>query len=332
MSATTIIQNRQIQAAGGHANPLVQGARTPILLSSGMVGIAQGGVSIPNMQQLIPPYRAPYIIREIRFTAQSPQSTGLSFVNTDLQQFLLVQLALGENAITKNFIPICSFCPAVQLRAESAYGGTSYYGTTACRDYAMFRWVLPRPMYVQAGNGIQGSFQRQANDGTTAGYTGNAYLEMSIVGEILPAGTKPPAYSCIPYVAAYQNFKAGFSNSQAFDLPNPWPDRDWNVQRLIGRYYTQLSSGGQVISSVSPDISTTSMNVILTDQDRFPITPAAGVRFTEAFDARTKTLEHRAIIPPKGWIQVNFSPPSTSTESNNVYWISAIGWRKEALT
>jgi hypothetical protein len=312
----------------------LQDGRAPILLTTGVLSLASGAVAVAPTSQLVPPYRSPYLIRELRFTAQSPVSTE-NFQNYNLTTFpayfLQAQLAVGRTALTKNFVPICNLAPSVQSIAEASVGGYNYdsSGTQGNYLYSMFRWVFPQPMYVQPGDGLIASFQRISTDNIP----GNCTIECAVVGEILPYGQPEPAYTCAPYVAAYNNYETAFANSQAFDLPNPWPDKEFYLQRLIGRFWNQVNGNSPnppsfVVGNNETESGTASALITITDEDRFPITPAGGLYFGECFDVRTHALEHRRVMPPAGWLQLNFNQAYTSEVS---YWVSMVGWRKERL-
>lgn len=336
MTTLSKLASDAIARRGGNYQGVDAGARAPLLLSTGVVSVPNTNTNAdsnvnPSSQQLIPPYRSPYLVREIRFTVSAP-ATGFSN-SYAIQQFLEVELQLGELDITKGHVPICNLCPAVQLSAEISPGGPRYYSSTQTSIYSMFRWVLPKPMYVQPGNGISASYRypfELENYGLAT-----LFVEMSVVGEMLPAGTPEPDFSCVPYVSAYQNKGVADSSSQAFNLPNPWADKNLYMQRLIGR---AGASGGpgfgpESVYGLGTTLSTFA-SIAITDQDRFPITPAAGIIFGECFDARTKSLEHRRIVPPNGWLQVHIINNNQNSISDypSYLWISAIGYRKERLT
>lgn len=282
------------------------------ILQTASIGVANSG-------QLIPPWRRPYLIKEIRFVA-SAYPAVISLL-TEAQNMYAVKMSLGNFGITNGYEPIGSFCPSVQQLANtSGYQGA--LTTLNPSSYSMNRWVLPRPMYVQAGDGIQASFKRFVDGSTFAGS-----VEMAIVGELVPDGSSPPKTSCIPWISTYANNKVASSMSQALNLQNPFNDRNLNMQRFVGKFFYDQGSGNLLSATGSTQTGAGDAMVRLTDSDRFAITPAGQLRFGEAFDVRSNVLEHRRILPPKGWFQVQFNQANV----NSIYFLSMIGWREEAL-
>jgi hypothetical protein len=298
---------------------------------------------------LVPPFRRDYLIRELRFVLQSntfnAKNSGSSnkpnqhFEVVDTQQFYQTKLSVGGKwAITDGFIPVCSLCPSVQLAAEEIAGIND--GTDPIISYSCFRWILPKPMYVESGNGILASFSRI--DSLSGGGIGNlnGAAEIAVIGETCPDDYKRPSTSCVPYAQAYSNNNLLASTNQALSIQNPFNDRVLHMQRFIGRYYRDLSALGG--GSATPGWFQSNLNgtgsndaqIGITDSDRFPISGSDGTtRFGRVFDVRTHSLEHRRDLQPKGYFQVKFLNGGNDSNGNPaVYWVSAIGWRDESVS
>jgi hypothetical protein len=322
---------------------------TSVILSSGQLALTDGGSAIAPSSQLIPPFRRPYLIHEVRFTAKSRQigvAVGVP-TPTDAQMFYQVKLTLGaQHGLTDGFVPISILAPSVQTAAEEMSAAQGISAGQAKYQYgSMLRWKLPRPMYVGAGSGLQAQFQRPVDSG---GGTGS--IEMVVVGEVLPDGYPAPRTSLVPWVGTYSNPKLAASQSSALNLQNPFNDRNLYLQRLIGRAYMDAGTGfyfsaalnfteGEAsytfpYGSINPPFSgmTLTVNphalVALMDQDRNPITPVEGLAFGEAFDARTHALRHERPLGPKEYLQARF----WSGPNDQVYWIGMIGWREEIVS
>jgi len=296
---------------------------SPVCMSSGQISVIDNGSVIPiNGALLVPPYRRAYLVKEIHFSCASPTSaTLLTGANLQAaQHFVEVQLTLGgQKALTRDFVPIGMFAPTVHSEAEFYLGGQGQ----SANQYSMwssFRWTFPRPMYVQAGDGIvpQVRSNRLGTNGTFLFY-------MSVVGEVLPPEAKVPDTSCVPYVQTYRNNKVVASISEARQLENPFNDRPLYCQRFIGRSY--LDNGNGILTPESFPAAGPPI-IVITDQDRFPITNPSGVPFATAFEQRSHSLEHRRALTPKQWVQVKFLSGGDSTR---VYYVSMIGYREEAL-
>jgi len=287
---------------------------TPFVTADLGPEISGAGASGPFSSQLLaPPFRTPYLIREIRFFSFVKSTGGGGAASA---KYLQVNLSVGHRALTNGFVPLSLLCPQVQLATDE----TSSIIHLATSSIGYYRWILPRPMYCRPGEGLEGSVLTA--NGSTA-----QQVEVSVVGEVLPAGAPVPKTSAVPYASAYSttssaSVSAGASNS--LQLQNPWTDRILNMQRFVGRGY--LNSAGAWTDADITDAN--SPLVSLSDWTaQTQILPVQGVRFGEAFDARTSCLEHRRPLQPKGF----FAARLWNIPANSVYWISMIGWREEAV-
>lgn len=283
------------------------------------------GLSLPalsvvkaNSQQLVPPFRTPYLIKEIRFFS------SLYGVSSTSYKFNEVNISVGHRSLTYGFTPICMLCPMVQLATDEA---TTVIGTFGNSPLGMFRWVLPKPMYVRAGDGLEvlvRNFQQTSSPN-------NAPLEIIVVGEVLPPNAPVPETTCIPWVSNYKatgqtNGIFGASASTSLELYNPWPDKILNMQRFIGRGFLQTAT------TTIQDPNYFSTVVSMKDSDKQAILPVEGVFFEEAFDVRTGCLEHRRPLAPKGYFSANLWNIYTASTYTTYYHISMIGWREESIT
>jgi hypothetical protein len=277
---------------------------------SNLVSVPQGALINFNSQLLAPPFRMPYLIRELRFYGTFPtRNAGVAAV-----AFQHVKLSMGHKDLTRDFMPIGLLCPAVQKATDEA--GNVY-------PYSVFRWVLPKPMYCRAGEGIDASVHNVFNL-----LTGNTLtLELSVVGEVLPPGAPVPKTTSIPFASVYSTGgNSPYAASDGVSLRNPWMDKILHMQRFLGNGYI-IGAGSTWRDANVAD--TSSPIVILVDsEDRTGILPSPGVLFGEGFDARTRCLEHRRPLKPKGWFQATL----TNISSQRTYYISMIGHREEAIS
>lgn len=297
---------------------------TPFIVAASATPNSLTAVQLDS-KKLVPPFRSPYLIKEIRFYVTILASFG-SVVFSDAA-FEQVKISLGHRDLTRGFVPIGSLCPIVQQATDQS-------GTVGAL-YGLFRWVLPKPVYARDGEGIEVSVQSIIASAVGATET----FEVAVVGEVLPPDAPVPATSCIPYAAAWAsvtNATVGSlavatvpaAASGAVDLQNPWMDKTIHMQRFIGRGYLDEGSGEL---SAADMVDLNAPIVTLFDSaghDRTSILPANGVLFGEAFDVRTGCLEHRRPLEPKGFFQANLY----NIQAHEVYWISMIGWREEAVT
>ena len=296
--------------------PTAKTAGMPFITSN-LITVAQGA-AIPFSSQLIaPPFRMPYLIKEIRFLSQM---TG---AGTAAQKFQQVYLTKGHALLTAAFMPVGMLCPVVQRATDGGSFNVALIGGAAAQS--MLRWVLPRPMYCRAGEGIEASAQNVFTPSSVS-----LSMEISIVGEVLPPGAPVPKTSCVPFAMAYST--AGATPAAAtsgYALRNIWTDKTLHMQRFIGRGYALSNSKWVDAADSGYTVGTSAPIVTLVDSEaRTSILPPMGVYFGEAFDDRTKCLEHRRPLPPKGWFQASFQNiPATAT-----YWLSMIGHREEAIS
>ncbi|MHB8734280.1 MAG: hypothetical protein ACYC6M_03150 [Terriglobales bacterium] len=282
--------------------------RVPFVAASKLSSVSTG-LSPFNSAQLAPPFRLPYLIRELRFMCYMANLAGSAAAT-----FQKVQLAVGDRYITRGLVPIGMMCPQVQAATDQNF----ILGVD--QPAGLFRWIFPKPMYCRAGEGITAFGQ---NSFTPSSKT--VTMEIAVVGEVLPEGSPVPKTTCVPYVSAYTT--DGVTPSAASDqIPfrSPWPDKILHMQRFMGRGY--VTEAGRW-NSITSTLSTSPLVVLVDSEDRTSITPPTGALFGEAFDARTSCLEHRRPLLPKGWFQASLQ----NIPANSNWWISMIGHREEAV-
>lgn len=288
----------------------------PFCLGSGtlVVPSSKGPVKF-NSQQTIPSFRRPYLIREIRFRGEASGGGGGS--PSWFQWAIRVRLMAGAKAITYDHVPIGNFCPQIQHTQEVV---VAVYGSNPYQD-ANLRWVLPVPLYMQPGEGIIG--EAILADGDTAPEN----IEMAVVGEVLPDGFQIPKTQKVPYVNTFSSLAIANNQSDSIRFQNPFSDKPLYLQRLIGRWTNDTAlennNGLPLVSPTSPIVS-------LYDSEGVDILPRSGVRFGEAFDARTNVLQCERVLAPKDYLTAIISQGLTLNSNLNLY-ISMIGWREENI-
>lgn len=295
----------------------------PVVLSTGVQTVAQSAIgSAVDLSRLALPFRSAMLLDEIRFSAALVTGAEVPTVHNAL--FIQTKIALGRFAITDGFVPISVLTPSAQLAAD-AMMGVGIESASGRNSYSFLRWVFPVPLYVRPGEALGIGFRR-----ITDGQTNTARIEASVVGRVVSGETPQPRSIRVPWVAAYVNDKVAASMSQGSGGPpntalfNPFSS-PLHIQRFVGRSYQDDDAGGlggdlnDLVVGTGPDVKITDSRGFLVVGDP--------VVFGEVFDSTRHAWTAPHIMPPKGWVRVQFSGAGT----NYVYWVGMVGWREEAI-
>lgn len=268
---------------------------SPFVFGSPPQAVAQGQTLPLDSALLASAFRAPVYIDEVRFAyiRYLPDSVGAALGGS-----LRVRMALGRYEVTQArnspFVPMWNFAPRSQVSAETQQG--------------MYRWRLPKPLFVPAGAMLSTSIYR-----TVDGDNGTVLVAVAYAGRFIPPGTPPPRSIDVPFVSLYEGTAgAGTGMSSELDLVNPFQEPLF-VQRFICRVQE---------SNAMDDLGTAEMKI--TDSRGQAITNNFGDRY-DLFDPTKRATVTPSVLGPRERFNVQLqNVGGTSTPM-----VSMVGWRKE---
>lgn len=102
-------------------------------------------------------------------------------------------------------------------------------GSFSSMSFSHYRWRLPKPLYIEAGQWLQSQFFR-GND-----TLGSMNLTVSYVGRVVSPSAPRPGVISVPYAAPYQTtVGTTYGQSNEYHLFNPF-DHPINIHRITGR-------------------------------------------------------------------------------------------------
>jgi hypothetical protein len=191
--------------------------------------LAPGGTQTPPMDQLSYAFRKPVLIDEIRFSI-----TGGDIPRANLGAFVYVKLSLGQMYLMRDPVPVASLASFMSIDDEE-YPGESY--GLGINSVSTYRWRLPQPLYIEAGQYLLPVFSRAVNDPFPNETAIIPFI--SYAGRTVPPQAPRPKVIAVPYVAPFVtplNPSGRYVQSNERHLFNPF-DKPLQIQRMTGRHY-----------------------------------------------------------------------------------------------
>jgi hypothetical protein len=303
---------------------------TPIFLSDSTT-LAAGATSILNLSLLQAPQKRPMFVREIVFHASIPVTCG------DFGGIVWAKLQAGRHALTNQFVPIWNFAPPYD-RYYNALNNLGQAGARAAQvttSYTVYRWILPKPLYVGAGGGIHCGFHRprRFDSNFNAGVTGATITaRCCVIGEL--AVGKQPDEIDVPYVSAFVAMdQAGtvLLKSGEQDFKNLL-DKPLVTQRFVGALLGNTEGRNSPPTRYYNLSSVNEVRVGILDQYNRHVTAAptrSDVNWESIFHPQHPAWTIRQILTPNQNFACTLSPAPTITTSG-IPMISLVSSRKEA--
>lgn len=289
---------------------------SPVLLSAN-VDVAAGNVGIPSSVDLQYPFRKPILIDEVRWTARVDHNN-----NVDCGALIYTKLQLGQHYLMRDWVPIWLLSPTIAPSQELSQDVTLTAGN---RDFGFWRWKLPEPLYVDAGQVLTSQFQR-----TLDGF-GTMNVQVTYCGRTIAPNQPRPKVIPVPYAAPWVtdlSATATYQISNEKHLFNPF-NKPLRIQRFLGRALTFSSNVvATKLAAVtsSPLYATNGVTVQIFDSWGNKVVPTqTGV--SDVFDAMRSAWTVDTALPEKGMYSVRAYNLSTAVQAH----ISMIGVREEAL-
>jgi len=310
---------------------------------SAAVNLAAGANSpMLDLAAMSPLSRRPMLVKDISFIIRSPsvdptvlQNTFTTLTQAQFGHIIRVRMRVGANDITNGFVPLVSFGPTYNTYydAPSTLGfGTTYLVSTLvagkAEAYNHWRWILPRPMYIAPGEGLQIQFFRSAALDPTmnvALVNGSFNVRAMALGELLPK----PLTGCtrsIPYVSAFvteSNRQSGETDLKNI-LPTPI-----TLQRFVGQNTIMVTTVQNPTKRLPQITDLTSNTLQLDGSDGYAITCGGFVTWRNLFPYQHPVWTFRRVLNPNELIKAKFS---ASPSNINAFALSIVGHREEPIS
>lgn len=287
---------------------------SPVVLSSSC-SVALGSNATPSSADLSYPYRKAILIDEIRFSLWADMNAAFN-----LGAFVYAKFQVGQHYLMRDPTPIWSLGTLMDFNQEQA--ADALLATTLA--VSNYRWILPEPLYLEAGQVLRPVFNRVAI--SSGGPAGNVTVQVSYAGRVMPPNHTRPKTLLVPYAAPFvTTFGQQFQQSNEYQLFNPFTV-PLKVQRLTGRVFDNASPFGRWFPSITAPTTANDTNVQIEDSwggvivDR-PTGPG------DVFDALRASWTFDTVMPPKGIYKVKAQNIPTTSQLH----IAMIGTREEPL-
>ncbi len=190
--------------------------------------VLKNNSAIPNSGNLTYPFRKAILIEEIVYLLSLPwSSTALN-----LGALVSTKLQLGQHYLMRDQVPIWLLGTEMSTAVEETVDNS--LGTPV--TYSSYRWRLPEPLYLDAGQVLASSFYR-GNDGFNS-----INVQVAYRGRTVAPDQPRPKTIAVPYVAPFVTTVGNtYQQSNEFNMFNPF-DRAIRVQRMTGRILSFVSN------------------------------------------------------------------------------------------
>lgn len=292
----------------------------PICLSGAPITLAARASATANSGRLQNKYKAPIVIDSIEFSAYYEAGS----LDDSWPWSTQVKLSAGPYEITRNYVPMWSFAPALHgeyasLNMEEvtndACGFT--YNTFSGRILNYTHWKLPRPLYMSPGMSINVEFLRGAD-----ALSGNIIYNIASHGFSLKSAPAPKEID-VPYVSSFTGSPTtAAQQTQQLQLDNRFK-KPLYVQRLVGRL--NISD-----SNIDGGLDATGVKVVVRTYGGFYVVKDFS-SFFQVFPARWSALNINEEIQKDEGFVVDIQGVNTGggVSVNSRPVISLVGCRKE---
>lgn len=228
---------------------------SPVLLSSACNVLANNS-AIPQSNELSYAFRKAIVIEEIRFDLRL---TG-GVLGQNLGSAVSVRLTLGQKFLMRDPIPV--WLLGTEMAAGTINGQEQALDQNLSTDtsFSHYRWRLPKPLYVEAGQVLAPVFSRgNDNLGTTIN------TRISYAGRTVAPNQPVPSVIAVPYVARFiTNMGDVYDQSNENDLENPF-DYPLQIQRLTGRLLSITGNAAAAQQGLTPATAGSAVTILMND-------------------------------------------------------------------
>lgn len=284
---------------------------TPVILSSPFT-VLVNNAGIPDSGQLSYPFRKAIVIEEIRFDLRMVSTSSLQ-----LGANLNVKLQLGQHYLMRDPVPVWLLGTSMTTIEEESTDTS--LATRVC--YSHYRWRLPEPLYVEAGQWLQAVFSRTTD--AFAKITGTIHGQITYVGKTVSPKQPRPKVLAVPYVAPFVTTVAQtYQQSNENNLFNPF-DIPIRIQRLTGRV---LNSNARLQLALTPTTPTGDVTIMMNDSwGGKMVNNLTGP--SDVFDCLRAAWTVDTVMPPKGIYEIRaWNIPTTEQ-----LYVAMVGVREEPI-
>lgn len=303
------------------------------------VSLGPGQTAPPfSSRQLGNPYRQAMVIDEIHFQITLLATEGVPLTRFNLGGSVRARFKLGRVEVSNEFIPIWNYgtrwdddggSGAFGEEFQSAAGQTMGGVLTVSNSVNYYRWILPKPLYIPAGNILQPSISREQD---ALAQTANVWVGY---GCRRLAPHKPPTEFDVPYVAQFitdpvlEGSSPSTFQSSEKDLVNIF-QQDVRVQRFTGRVQKQLVVA--TVTELLQDDLGSSVTLVMKDSTGVNIirdfTP-----WNHVFDRNRRAWTFNRILKGKERYNVSLANVSAGNTAGQFHtpMIAMIGTRREQM-
>jgi len=262
------------------------------------------------------PFRRPIIIDEIRWTLQysahGSRNTGA---------LVYTKMTLGNNYLMRDPVPIWLLGTLMDLNQEQIGNLGSLFATNT--TYAHYRWRLPEPLYVDAGEVLRSTFSR-----TLDGFN-SITVQVTYVGRTVAPGSPRPGVVAVPYAAPFiTDLGNTYQQSNEKHLFNPF-NKPIRVQRLTGRVQSFVSgTTSSNVEVITPPAASFSNFMTLQIEDSWGgkiVSKNTGV--SDIVDVPRAAWTFDTVMPPKGMYLVQ----AWNIQAAQILHMAMVGVREEPL-
>lgn len=282
---------------------------SPVLLSSAC-DVLENNSAIPDSGQLSYPFRKAIILEEIRWTMRTAATEALN-----LGAIVSTRMALGQNYLMRDPVPVWLLGTTMTRTQEE--GADTLLGTDTV--FSHYRWRLPEPLFVDAGQVLSSVFSRGID-----GF-GTINVQVSYAGRTVAPNQPRPAVIPIPYAAPWATtLGQTYQQSNEKHLFNPF-DKDLRVQRLTGRLFSFVAGGTLVaVGRTTPRTAGASTTILMNDSwGGKMINNNTGPG--DVFDDLRAAWTVDTVMPPKGIYEVR----AWNIGALQILHVGLIGTREE---
>lgn len=221
---------------------------SPVVLSSGCT-IVNGTTNVPQYSDLAYPYRKAVVVDEIRFDLFA-DATGMDAGQPpNLGALVYVKLQLGQHYLMRDYVPIWLLGTKMDSNEEENLDDS----LATANNYSHYRWKLPEPLYVEAGQVLQCTFSRAVPTltGMPATVDADITAQVTYAGRVVGPNTPRPGVLAVPYVAPFvTTWGQVYQQSNEYHLFNAL-GKTLRIQRMTGRVLQSIAGGeGNVINEI----------------------------------------------------------------------------------
>lgn len=302
----------------------------PVALEAS-VTLTEGATASPDLTRLQVPFRAAFVIDEIRFIVRW-NNLG---TRNNLGGSIRAKFSAGRIDVSKDFVPIWNYGTQIQggdlagvftpsNAVEANLSSVAGVSAGLANVYSNFRWKLPVPFLITPGSTLVPTFRRMVD-----GVGGSATVTVTYVGRRILNTAPLPEVIEVPTVAVYiTDEAAAFSTSQELHLSNPFlvPIK---VQRFVGRIQLRTVSPSIGEGIVTSALATPATAMGIKDSYGYDVVRLR-VPVPTVFDLPRRAWTFNKILKPKERYTLQFVSDDFAS-FNFSLMASMIGHRQERL-